>query len=88
MESHEDSMLERLAKHPIVPPHDSDEEPTDSNPVPLSPTDPQHRTYDGTTEPATPRRVVAVPGSGVSGSGTSGIPVAGPLVKDDDSSRK
>lgn len=96
MEHHEDSLLDRLAKHPVVPPRDSDDEPTDSNPVPLSPTDPEHRTSDGALEPGTQLRVVAVPGAGLSGSGTigttSGIPVAGPLDNkgetDDGSSKK
>ena len=37
---------------PLMPPADPDSEPTDANPVPLSPTDPKRRTSAGDTPPA------------------------------------
>jgi hypothetical protein len=43
MSEREPSPLERLAADPIAPPADHDEEPTDANPVPLSPTERKRR---------------------------------------------
>ena len=85
MEDQNDDMLDRLAKHPITPPRDADEEPTDSNPVPLSPTEPKRRTSDGATEPSTELRVAAVPAAGLSGGSTVGagaLPGGLPFDKD------
>jgi hypothetical protein len=80
------SQLDRLAKHPIAPPADPDAEATDANPVPLSPTEPRHRTTDGTKNAETEPGVVAVPamgaGGGVTTGGASAMPAV-PIIKED-----
>jgi hypothetical protein len=67
---------------PVFPPANTGEEPTDSNPVTISPTDPEHRTSDGAQEPAARPAIFAVPagnqagvGSGGSAAGMAGIGV-------------
>src|SRR5579875_1644686 len=74
--------LDRLAKHPIMPPADAGDEPTDANPVPLSPTEPQHRTSGGARDSEAEPVVAAVPaaglGGGVTGAG-NGLPLAVPV---------
>ncbi|HXT35320.1 MAG TPA: hypothetical protein VN837_07060 [Chloroflexota bacterium] len=46
MSDREKSPLERLSADPPTAPKDPDLEESDSNPVPLSPTDPRHREPD------------------------------------------
>jgi len=70
--------LDPQNSRPIFPPDDADSEPTDANPVPLSPTQPQRRTTDGTTPDAQPDLPVIPIVGGTSGSGTgSGTAGAG-----------
>ena len=72
----------------LLPPADPDSEPTDANPVPLSPTDPKRRTSAGDTPPAGDTTLknapfVPIPATGQTG-GTGGalpaavVPVARP----------
>ncbi|HWE64808.1 MAG TPA: hypothetical protein VHB98_24100 [Chloroflexota bacterium] len=77
---------------PVFPPANAGEEPTDSNPVPLSPTQPEHRTSDGAQEPQTGPAVFAVPAgnqAGVgSGGGAAGIAGIGAIVTPDDPQKR
>ena len=62
------------SSEPIFPPDDAGNEPTDANPVPLSPTQPQRRTSDGSavdTQPDLPF-IPVLGGAGNSGTGTTG----------------
>lgn len=60
------------SSEPIFAPDDAGSEPTDANPVPLSPTQPKRRTSDGSADDAEPALpfIPLVGGSGSSGSGT------------------
>lgn len=67
---------------PIFPPATAGEEPTDSNPVPISPTQPERRTSDGAQEPGPAPAIFAIPAgnqagvsSGGSAAGLAGIGV-------------
>jgi hypothetical protein len=76
------STYERNAKltdnpEPIFPRADAGAEPTDSNPVPISPTQPERRTSDGAQEPAPQPAVFAIPAGNQAGSGTSVAGMAG-----------
>ena len=80
--------MEPGSSEPIFPPDDAGSEPTDANPVPLSPTQPQRRTSDGAAgdaEPALPFiPVVGGGGSSGGGTGTGGTGSAIPLANLDD----
>ena len=76
--------LDPQNSQPIFPPDDADGEATDANPVPLSPTQPQRRTGDGSTGDAQPDLpvvpIVGGAGGSGSGSGTAGAGSALPFV--------
>lgn len=57
---------------PIFPPETANEEPTDSNPVPLSPTQPERRTSDGSHEPVAEPAIFALPAGNQAGVGSGG----------------
>ena len=83
MNQQKGDQLDRLAKHPVLPPADASLEPTDANPVPLSPTEPHHRTSNGAQKPAAQPVVAAVPASGLGGGATgagNGLPLAVPVT--------
>lgn len=77
--------LERLASDPVAPPEDPNAEPTDSNPVPLSPTDPRRRTSEGDSGVVQPGVVpIPLPGApGGSGGTPQGSPVVAPIIESD-----
>ena len=81
--------LDDLSKNPVFPP--ATDLPTDSNPVPQSPTDPAHRTSSGDTgidddHGAIPIVPVSPANTGGVGAGTGlgAAPVAGVLAADAD----
>lgn len=76
----------------IFRPDDPDKEPTDSNPVPLSPTERARRTSDGDQEPGRGPAIFAVPAGNVGGSGTgssaAGAAGIGAIVNPDDPQKR
>lgn len=73
--------LDELRDDPVFP--QASNLPTDSNPVPESPTDPMHRTSAGDTGVADERKVIPVVPVGpanTGGAGTGGSPAAIPLA--------
>ena len=75
------------SSEPIFPPDDAGSEPTDANPVPLSPTQPQRRTSDGSAdnpEPALPFIPIIGGSSSGSGTGTAGAGSVLPFASPDD----
>lgn len=71
---------------PIFPPESPDAEPTDANPVPLSPTERQRRTSDGASEQQWNARVLPIPPGNQTGAG-AGSTVGGAgigMISDED----
>jgi len=88
--------LDALSKQPVFPP--ATNLPTDSNPVPESPTDPMHRTSTGDTGAPDDRDVIPVvpvgpanTGGGGTGGATGIAPIGGVVAADtldDDDGRR
>jgi hypothetical protein len=79
-------MMTNQGNNPLATPDPADD-PTDANPVPLSPTDPAHRTGEGDHAPTRPAFGVplgAVPASSGGTGAVGGAPLAGILANEVD----